>query len=79
MTSRSEAGLASTATIGPIAWRLLGRTLLVPSLESAMLLRAILPAGYRFITPTCELLESDGRIIAGPLEAGAAGNAGAGG
>jgi chromosome segregation protein len=54
------------AWLGPIAWRLLGRTLVVPHLESAMMLRAILPAGYRFVTQQGELLDADGRVIAGP-------------
>ncbi|MCC7191559.1 MAG: chromosome segregation protein SMC [Phycisphaeraceae bacterium] len=60
------------AEIAPIAWRLLGQTLIVRDLESAMLLRAVLPSGYRFVTQGGELLETDGRVIAGPV-AGAAG------
>ena len=59
--------------IAPLAWRLLGQTLVVQSLESAMMLRAVLPAGYRFVTQAGDLLETDGRVIAGPLT-GAAGS-----
>jgi chromosome segregation protein len=60
--------------LAPIAWRLLGQTLIVNSLQNAAMLRAVLPAGYRFVTSTGETLEADGRLIAGP-----AGAAGAGG
>lgn len=56
--------------LGPVAWRLLGQTLVVRDLESAVLLRATLPAGFRFITNTGELLESDGRVFAGPAKKG---------
>jgi len=52
--------------IAPVAHRLLGRTLVVPSLESAMMLRGVMPSGYRFVTRTGEVVEVDGRVIAGP-------------
>ncbi|MEX0777630.1 MAG: chromosome segregation protein SMC [Phycisphaeraceae bacterium] len=55
------------AELAPLAWRLLGQTLLVQNLDAAMLLRAVLPAGCRFVTQNGELLEADGRIIAGPM------------
>ncbi len=61
------------AAIAPLAWRLLGQTLLVADLDAALMLRALLPAGYRFVTQNGELLESDGRVIAGPVNAGQAG------
>src|SRR5690606_5163216 len=54
-------------------WRLLGRTLVVPTLESAVMLRAVLPAGFRFVTRSGEVLEADGRVIAGPQVESAAG------
>ena len=52
--------------LGPVAWRLLGQTVVVSDLESAMLLRSTLPSGYRFVTTSGELLEADGRVFAGP-------------
>jgi len=58
------------AAIAPIAWRLLGRTLVVDTLESAVMFRAILPAGYRFVTRDGQLLDVDGRIIVGGNAAG---------
>jgi chromosome segregation protein len=57
--------------LGPIVWRILGRTLLVPNLDAAMLLRATLPTGYRFVTHSGELLEADGRVFAGPTNTAA--------
>jgi len=59
--------------LGPIAWRLLGRTLIVRDLDAALLLRQTLPTGYRFVTEAGELLDADGRIFAGPVGAGAGG------
>lgn len=52
--------------LAPVAHRLLGRTLVVATLESAMMLRSILPAGYRFVTRGGEVVEADGRVMAGP-------------
>jgi chromosome segregation protein len=52
--------------LGPVAWRLLGATIIARDLESAMVLRATLPSGHRFVTLTGELLEADGRVFAGP-------------
>ncbi len=53
------------AWLSPLVWRLLGRTYVVPDLESAMMLRTVMPSGYRFVTRAGQLLETDGRIIAG--------------
>ncbi len=57
--------------IGPIAWRLLGTTLVVQDLAAAARLRDTLPAGYRFVTESGELLEADGRVVAGPMNGSA--------
>ncbi len=57
--------------LGPVAWRLLGRTAVVRDLDAALMLRAALPGGYRFVTETGELLDADGRVFAGPDKAGA--------
>ncbi|MEM7577458.1 MAG: AAA family ATPase, partial [Planctomycetota bacterium] len=53
--------------LGPIVWRLLGRTVVVEDLDRAMLLRAGLPDGFRFVTRAGEVLDEQGRVVAGPL------------
>ncbi|MEM1446091.1 MAG: chromosome segregation protein SMC [Planctomycetota bacterium] len=53
--------------LGPIVWRLLGRTVVVEDLDRAMLLRAGLPEGFRFVTKAGEVLDEQGRVTAGPL------------
>lgn len=57
--------------LAPIMWRLLGRTLVVRSLSDAAAAAAITPAGYRFVTPTGEVLEADGRVRLGAANRGA--------
>ncbi len=59
--------------LGPVVWRLLGRTFIVEDLTLAMELRAQMPDGCRFVTETGELLEADGRVFAGPLSGAAGG------
>ncbi|MFW6059752.1 MAG: chromosome segregation protein SMC, partial [Phycisphaeraceae bacterium] len=59
--------------VAPVVWRLLGRTLVVRDLDAALMLRATLPAGYRFVTESGELLDTDGRVFAGPVTAAGAG------
>ncbi|MEO0515362.1 MAG: chromosome segregation protein SMC [Planctomycetota bacterium] len=61
------------AWLGPVAWRLLGRTLVVRDLDTAMMLRATLPSGYRFVTESGEVLDEQCRVLAGPLSANASG------
>jgi chromosome segregation protein len=51
----------------PVVYRVLGQTLVVRDLDSAMLLRHTLPNGYRFVTKAGELLDADGRVHAGPI------------
>lgn len=58
--------------LGPIVWRVLGRTLVVRDLDTAMLLRHVLPDGYRLVTKTGELLDAEGKVHAGPINAGSA-------
>jgi len=55
--------------VAPVVWRLLGRTLVVRDLDTATMLRGVLPRGYRFVTKGGELLEADGRVVAGPMDA----------
>ena len=59
--------------LGAVAWRLLGRTLVVRDLDTAMMLRAGLPAGYRFVTEAGELLDEQCRVLAGPVTSAAGG------
>ena len=60
---------------GPLMWRLLGQTLIVPDMPSAVRLRNALPDGWRIVVREgAALLESDGRLVAGPMgEASGAG------
>lgn len=59
--------------LGPVVWRLLGRTYIVGNLTEAMSLRSQMPDGCRFVTEAGELLEADGRVLAGPLSGPAGG------
>ncbi len=59
--------------LGPVVWRLLGRTFVVENLTQALELRSQMPDGCRFVTETGELLEADGRVFAGPLSGAAGG------
>lgn len=63
---------------GSLLDRLLGRTFLVRDLDAAMLLKAS-PEGVdaRFVTADGRVMESDGRVLAGPM--GADSSAGGGG
>ncbi|MEM6459639.1 MAG: chromosome segregation protein SMC, partial [Planctomycetota bacterium] len=62
------------AWLGPVAWRLLGRTFKVRDLDTALMLRATLPSGsitsgggYRFVTDAGQVLDENCRVIAGPV------------
>ena len=48
--------------IAPAAWRMLGKTLVVESLDHAKAAAEIAPRGYRFVTTRGEVLEADGRV-----------------
>ena len=52
--------------LAPLAWQMLGRTLVVEDLRQARQLRQTLPDGYRFVTRAGQLLDEAGRVIAGP-------------
>ncbi|MBN2180701.1 MAG: chromosome segregation protein SMC [Sedimentisphaerales bacterium] len=52
---------------GPLVWKLLGRTLVVNSLQDAAELAERVPGRYRFVTLNGELLDSDGIIKLGPM------------
>jgi chromosome segregation protein len=49
-----------------LAWHLLGKTMLVDSIDSAVRLAQIAPAGYRWVSMSGEVLEADGTIHLGP-------------
>ncbi|MBN1795712.1 MAG: chromosome segregation protein SMC [Sedimentisphaerales bacterium] len=51
----------------PLAWSLLGKSLLVDSIDSALKLAGELPAEYEFVTLKGELLGRDGTIKLGPV------------
>jgi len=68
------AAAAAPEGIDALLDRLLGHTLLVDSIDTALLLAAGPAQGARFVTRSGLVLESDGRILAGPLsQAGEAG------
>ncbi len=50
-----------------LAWRLLGKTILVDTIDAALRLAEVAPAGYRWVTLTGEVLEADGTLHLGPL------------
>jgi chromosome segregation protein len=51
----------------PLAWRLLGKTLIVESLKDAVELSLNTTNGYKFVTLKGELVSGDGMIKLGPL------------
>lgn len=50
-----------------LAWRLLGRTVVVDSLDRAVGLAGRMGRGYRWVTPKGEILREDGCLSVGPL------------
>jgi len=69
--------LESMVRVDPIAQdavrRLVGRTAVVPDLGAAALLAIGPMKGWRFVTPTGEVLEPDGRVVVGRANGDAAG------
>jgi chromosome segregation protein len=51
----------------PLVWSLLGKTLIVDTIDSAMKLSADLGTGYKFVTLKGEFASSEGLIKLGPL------------
>jgi chromosome segregation protein len=51
----------------PLAWKLLGKTIVVESLEKAIEVSEVTKTGYEFVTLEGEVLGSDGVIRVGPL------------
>ncbi len=56
--------------VAPAVARVLGTTFLVKDLDTAIMLDAGPLAGARFVTRAGEILEPDGRVVAGPLGTG---------
>lgn len=54
-----------------LAWQLLGKTLIVNSIEDAVILSESMPSDFRFVTPNGEMLESRCNLSVGPLAKGA--------
>lgn len=54
---------------GAVARHLLGRTVVVDTLNEAMELHRAGPAGYRYVTAGAEVVEADGTVRGGPLTA----------
>ena len=69
--------LESMVRVDPVAQdavrRLVGRTAVVPDLGAAALLAIGPMKGWRFVTPTGEVLDPDGRIVVGRANGDAAG------
>ena len=53
--------------LAPVAWHLLGRTIVVRDLVAALKLSRLAPAGHRFVTPQGQLLEPDGLLRLGQV------------
>ena len=74
--------LESMIRVDPVAHdavrRLVGRTAVVPDLGAAALLAIGPMKGWRFVTPTGEVLEPDGRVVVGRPNGDAAGVASSG-
>ncbi|MGA2916396.1 MAG: chromosome segregation protein SMC [Sedimentisphaerales bacterium] len=51
----------------PLAWNLLGKTVIVESIEKALELAQFCTQGYSFVTITGAILNCDGSISAGPI------------
>ncbi|MBX3379666.1 MAG: chromosome segregation protein SMC [Phycisphaeraceae bacterium] len=73
-----RAGLENAAALSRTIDRLLGETFVVESIDGALMLAAsgVLPARARFVTRDGVVIESDGRVIAGPLGADSASGVG---
>jgi chromosome segregation protein len=52
---------------GPLVWKLLGKTILVDSVDAALAMAKNTPGGYQFVTLKGEIVRQDGTIILGPL------------
>lgn len=51
----------------PLVWNLLGRVIVVESVDAALQLAKNMPAGYRFVSLEGELVGADGTMVLGPL------------
>jgi len=51
----------------PLAWNLLGKTIIVESIEKALELAHFCAQGYSFVTTAGDIINSDGSISTGPI------------
>jgi len=66
---RADRFVETAARYGELVQRLLGATWCVESLSDALRLQAADSRGVRFVTRAGEILEADGRLLAGPRQA----------
>jgi chromosome segregation protein len=55
------------AQYAPLVWGLLGKTIIVDSIEKALELSQLFGQGYSFVTRAGQILNCDGSIAAGPI------------
>ena len=65
-----QARLIDLVTFAPenerLAWHLLGKTMLVDTIDAALRIAQVAPAGYRWVSLQGEVLEADGTVHMGP-------------
>ena len=65
--SRAVEFVSFESQYAPLAWNLLGKTIIVESIEKALELAQFCPQGYSFVTTAGEILNADSSISAGPI------------
>ena len=65
--SRAVEFVSFESQYAPLAWNLLGKTIIVESIEKALELSQFCAQGYSFVTTAGEILNADGSISAGPI------------
>jgi chromosome segregation protein len=65
--SRAVEFVSFDSQYAPLAWNLLGKTIIVGTIEKALELAQFCEQGYSFVTTAGEILNCDGSICAGPI------------
>ncbi len=65
--SRAVEFVSFDSQYAPLAWNLLGKTIIVESIEKALELAQFCTQGYSFVTTAGAILNRDGSICAGPI------------
>ena len=65
--SRAAEFVSFDSQYAPLAWNLLGKTIIVESIEKALELAHFCTQGYSFVTTAGAILNCDGSICAGPI------------